>query len=80
MAVLGMKVNTSKLDRGIRFVIGVCLMIITAPGAGLLGSSIFKVAIFLFGSLNVLTAITGWCGVYQMAGLSSLPASGDSEN
>ena len=77
--MFGMKVNTSKFDRGVRFVIGIFLMIVAAPGVDLLGGSIFKVAIFLFGALNVVTTITGWCGVYHLVGISSAPASDDSE-
>lgn len=79
MAIFGIKANTSAFDRGVRLVIGISLMIVGAPGVDLVGGSIFKVAIFLFGALNVVTTITGWCGVYHMAGISSAPASDDSE-
>lgn len=79
MKSLGLKGNTSLFDRSVRFVIGVCLMIVAAPGVDLLGGSIFKFVIFLFGALNVVTTITGWCGVYHFAGISSAPAPDDSE-
>lgn len=54
-------------------------MLVTAPGVDLLGGSIFKLAIFLFGALNVMTTLTGWCGVYHMVGISSAPVPDESE-
>ena len=79
MARFRPKRNTNIIDRSVRLVIGVFLMIVAAPGVDLLGGSIFKLVIFLFGALNVATAFSGWCVVYHMAGISSNAAADDSE-
>lgn len=80
MALFGLKQNANKLDRGLRLAIGLCLMVVAAPGTELLGGSIFQLAIFLFGVLNIVTAVLGWCPVYQMAKISSISAPNDFEN
>ncbi|UTH48823.1 DUF2892 domain-containing protein [Loktanella salsilacus] len=79
MALIELNPNVGMFDRGVRLVSGICLMFVAAPGVDLLGESIFKYVIFLFGILNIATAFSGWCLVYHLVGISSHVTPEDSE-
>lgn len=60
--------NEGKVDRVVRFILGVVFLIV-----GLFFvSDIFKI-IFIFLSLvSISTSITGFCGIYKLFGINTL--------
>lgn len=63
--------NLSNLDRTVRGFIGVSLSVFVFWNGGLLEDQILQWLLGVFGALNLVSLATGWCPVYQLAGLSS---------
>ena len=64
------QVNEGPNDRLIRFVFGVGLFLVAA--AGLVTAPVLYV-VLLFGTIGVVTSITGFCLPYALLGISTLP-------
>jgi hypothetical protein len=71
--------NVSRLDRVLRLVAGLLMVMVTAPGVSFLEETILRYPIFVFGIVNIVTAAAGWCVVYHSFGISScaLPDEGE---
>ena len=66
-----MTVNQSSLDRGIRAVAGIVLVL-----AWLLGwvAGTFAIVLGVIGIVLLLTAAVGFCPLYRVLGMSTCPA------
>jgi hypothetical protein len=66
-----MKSNESSIDRIIRAVVGVAALVgALAIGIGTIGG----VVLLVLGGVLVVTAATGFCPLYRVLGLSTVPA------
>jgi len=63
-----MKANESTADRVIRFIMGIIFLIF---GFIVLGNNILGVILDIIGIILVITAITGYCGLYAILGIST---------
>lgn len=66
-----MKVNESTVDRIIRAVVGV-LALVGAVALGL--STVGGILLLVVGGILAVTAVTGFCPLYRLFGLSTAPA------
>lgn len=71
--------NMNKLDRGVRFTLGLALTAISPMGYGLLGDDIIGWFFALFGIANIISSLIGWCFMYSLVGLTSLAGSDDDQ-
>jgi hypothetical protein len=60
------KVNEGWLDRVIRLVLGVVLIII-----GLYLSGALKIVLIILGIIGIITGLTGFCGLYALFGINT---------
>ncbi len=60
--------NIGKMDRIIRFVLGVGFLLVGI----FFSSGILKVLLIILGIIGVFTSITGFCGIYKLFGISTL--------
>lgn len=67
--------NLCTLDRLARGVIGVVTAYFGLFGGDLIGEPIVQGILVVFGLLNLISLLTAWCPVYQVAGLSTLKTS-----
>ena len=63
--------NMNPLDRRIRGVVGLLLVITSPLGTDLLQGGVVAWFLLIFGVLNVLAALTNWCWMYAVIGLNS---------
>lgn len=61
--------NLSPLDRTLRLLLG--LFMLWAGWSGVVEDSVWQIALRLFASVPLGTAILGWCPLYAMLGLST---------
>jgi len=61
-----MKRNESSADRMIRAIIGIALLVF-----GFIVSGTLQLILLAAGILAVFTAITGFCGLYKLLGIST---------
>lgn len=74
---MNFQVNEGPLDRLARIVLGLGLF--AAAAAGLFAAPVLYVAL-LFGTIGLVTGLTGFCPTYSLFGISTLPKSaGDAE-
>lgn len=66
-----MKPNEGSTDRIFRVILGIVLIIIGWP---VLGNSVLGVVLDVIGVILLVTAITGFCGIYKLLGISTLKA------
>lgn len=61
--------NEAIWDRALRVVLGLLML-----GVGATGwlSEIWSVALLIFGWVPLLTAVSGWCPIYSLLGISTL--------
>ena len=64
-----MKRNEGSTDRIIRVILGIVLIIIGWP---VLGNSVFGVILDVIGIILMITALTGFCGIYRLLGISTV--------
>jgi hypothetical protein len=61
--------NIGAIDRIIRAVLSAIFVL----SFFFLKSSLFKIILLIFGIVLVFTAITGFCGLYKVLGISTCP-------
>lgn len=64
--------NLCTLDRVARGVVGIVTVYFGLFGGELVGDPIVQGVLVAFGTLNLISLLTGWCMVYQMASLNTL--------
>lgn len=62
------KANEGPIDRIIRVVIGIALVV-----AGFFVSGIISIILWVVGAIALLTGITGFCGLYVLFGINTCP-------
>jgi len=63
-----MKKNESKLDRIIRFILGVFCFYL---GYIVFSFGILSILFYIFGFLLIITSLTGYCGIYSIFGINT---------
>jgi hypothetical protein len=63
-----MKKNEGKLDRIIRFILGIFCFYL---GYVVFSFGILGVLFYFFGFLLVITSLTGYCGIYSIFGINT---------
>jgi len=61
--------NVGTVDRVIRAIVG----ILALGGAFFVSGTVFKVILAIVGIVMLFTAITGFCGLYRIFGISTCP-------
>jgi hypothetical protein len=69
-----MKKNEGKLDRIIRFILGIFCFYL---GYVVFSFGILSVLFYFFGFLLVITSLTGYCGIYSIFGINTNKKSED---
>ena len=69
-----MKKNESKLDRIIRFILGIFCFYL---GYVVFSFGILSVLFYAFGFLLIITSLTGYCGIYSIFGINTNKKSED---
>jgi hypothetical protein len=64
-----MKPNEGSTDRIIRVILGIVLIIV---GWFVLGNSVLGVILDIIGVILLITAITGFCLIYRLLGVSTI--------
>jgi len=64
--------NLSPLDRSVRGVIGVILVAVGLFFGESIGDPLLQTLVIVFGLLNLISLLSGWCMVYQLASISTL--------
>lgn len=60
--------NVGEIDRLVRAVVGVILIL-----AGFsVGEGVWQITLYVLGGLLVVTAVTGYCLIYKLFGISTL--------
>ncbi|MGY8871913.1 MAG: YgaP family membrane protein [Pseudomonadales bacterium] len=65
------KKNLSTIDRIIRGFVGVISCYFGFFGGDLIGEPIVQGILVVFGLLNIISLLTGWCMVYQVADIDT---------
>jgi hypothetical protein len=65
------KVNLCKLDRIIRGIVSVALIIFAVFWADKIGDVLLQTLIIVFALLNLISFAIGWCPVYKLANIST---------
>ena len=58
--------NVGLIDRVIRFITGIVLIYLGFYEKSLIPDPIFAVLVGVFGIINLVTAIIGWCPLYHL--------------
>ena len=66
-------VNMSTLDRALRFFFGTVLVLISKPVLDVVPGSFLSYFCLIFGAINVLSCIVGWCFMYRLVGIQTCP-------
>ena len=66
-----MKMNEGTLDRVVRVVIGIVLIVI---GAMVVDAGVARWVLVVIGAIALATGIIGWCGLYAALGCSTKKA------
>jgi len=68
---VAMNLNVGTVDRVIRVTIGIiCAYLALAPTAALT-NDVLRIFLGLFGAMNLITGLLGWCPMYAMANMST---------
>ncbi len=65
--------NESNVDRGVRVVLGIVLLIV---GFGVMGGT-GGVIVGLIGLIPLITGLVGWCPIYRLLGMRTNEAPAD---
>jgi len=63
--------NESDLDRLLRLLVGISLIFLALLNSSL--DSTIKVIFIVFAIALIFTALTGFCGIYRLLGISTCP-------
>lgn len=69
--MIKIKHNLCSMDRIIRGVIAVSLIIYLVLFFEQIGDSFLQISILLFAVMNLISFVTGWCPVYKIANIST---------
>ena len=61
-------INEGKIDRIVRLVLAFVFLIAASYFSGTL-----KVVLIVFGVISLVTSVTGFCGIYKVFGIRTLP-------
>jgi len=60
------KVNEGPVDRIIRIILGIILLV-----SGILSKGVLSLVLIILGVVGIFTGITGFCGLYMLLGIST---------
>lgn len=63
--------NLSPIDRSLRGVIGVFVLSFALFNGDLIDDVFIELLLGIFGALNLISLISGWCPVYHLAGINT---------
>lgn len=63
--------NLCQLDRLIRGSIGICVTAFAIFNGNIIEDLFIEFLLGIFGVLNLISLVFGWCPVYQLAGIST---------
>ncbi|MCF2949918.1 DUF2892 domain-containing protein [Paraglaciecola aquimarina] len=63
--------NLNLIDRSARGIIGVLVTLFALFNGSYIEEPIIEILLGIFGVLNLISLFSGWCPVYQIAGLST---------
>lgn len=63
--------NLNSTDRSIRGLIGIFVIVFILFNGNLIDDVFIEILLGIFGLLNLISLFSGWCPVYQLAGISS---------
>lgn len=66
-----LKRNLSKVDRAIRGLIGVSVLVFVLFFGDFIGDPLINGLLIFFGVLNLISFVTTWCPVYHLANIST---------
>ena len=72
--------NTSNIDRAIRLAIGIVLLVVAFAADVVASNLLLKIIVLAFSTMNLISAVTSFCPVYFVAGLSTLKSEQSAEN
>ncbi len=64
--------NVGTVDKIVRVIVGILALV----GAFLVSGTVLKVILGIVAIMMFFTAITGYCGLYQVLGISTCPTGG----
>lgn len=65
--------NLSVVDRTLRGLVGLIITGFAIFNGDFISEPIVEILLFIFGILNLISLTTGWCPVYQLAGINTRP-------
>lgn len=68
---MAIQANLSLLDRSLRGAIGICVTAFAFLNGDIIDDVFIEVLLGIFGGLNLISLFSGWCPVYQIAGVST---------
>jgi hypothetical protein len=68
---MNINTNLSTLDRFIRGIIGFLVLGFAVFNGDYIDEPIIEILMAVFGLLNLVSLLLGWCMVYQIAGIST---------
>jgi hypothetical protein len=63
--------NLSLLDRTLRGAIGISVTAFAFFNGNIIDDVFIEILLGIFGVLNLISLLSGWCPVYQIAGVST---------
>lgn len=66
-----MKLNVGTVDRVVRVIIGIICAYLALVPTPVLANEVLRVFIGLFGAVNLITGLLGWCPMYAIANMST---------
>ncbi|GGF55494.1 YgaP family membrane protein [Alteromonas lipolytica] len=71
---MAIKSNLSTAVRLVRGVIGICVMAFVLFNGDLIDDAFIEILLGIFGLLNLISLVSGWCPVYHLAGINTRKA------
>ncbi|MDO6566597.1 DUF2892 domain-containing protein [Alteromonas sp. 1_MG-2023] len=68
---MAIQANLSLLDRSLRGAIGICVTAFAFLNGDIIDDVFIEILLGIFGVLNLISLFSGWCPVYQIAGVST---------
>lgn len=69
--MLKIKHNLCAIDRVIRGIIAAALFIYLAMFFEQIGDALLQISILIFALMNLISFVTGWCPVYNIANINT---------
>lgn len=66
--------NLSVIDRTLRGLVGIIITAFALFNGDFISEPIVEILLLIFGILNLISLTTGWCPVYQLAGINTRSA------